>query len=64
VDNGLLGLGGTTLGFAGALLRGGNAVANLLQAPLALLLLGLELGEALRLGGTTLGLLRALLDLP
>jgi hypothetical protein len=59
----LLGFGGAALGFAGALLGLGDAVADLLQAPLALVLLRLELGQALGLGGAALGFPGALFDL-
>jgi hypothetical protein len=64
LDHSLLGRFGAALGFAGALLRLGDAVANLLQAPLALVLFGLELGQTLGLRGAALRLLGALFDLP
>ena len=59
----LLGFGGTTLRLARTLLGLGDAVPNLLQAPLALVLLRLQLCQALGLGGAPFRLLGALLDL-
>jgi hypothetical protein len=64
LDHGLLGFSGAALCLAGALLRLGDAVANLLQAPLALILFGLQLCQSLGLGGAALCLLGPLLDLP
>ena len=63
LDDRLLSLSRAALGLAGALFRLRDAVLDLLQAPLALRLFGLQPGQALGLGGSALGLLGALFDL-
>src|SRR5690348_18343010 len=58
-----LGLACPALSLQSAFLGGADALEHLAEAPLALCLFRLQLGQALGAGGALLGLLGALLDL-